>query len=137
MREQLFGPLGSPQYREYIGDVYDSAQHLLNVINDILDIAKAEAGKLELVEDEVDIYSIVAAATRLIQERAQRGEVTIRNRLPPGLPTLEADERKLKQILLNLLTNAVKFTPPGGSIEIAGGLGETGDLLVTVSDSGI
>ncbi|HEX3499763.1 MAG TPA: ATP-binding protein [Stellaceae bacterium] len=137
MREELFGPLGSPQYREYIGDVFDSAQHLLNVINDILDIAKAEAGKLELVEDEVEIYSIVGAATRLIQERAQRGQVAIRIRLPPGLPTLEADERKLKQILLNLLTNAVKFTPPGGTIEVAGGLTDGGDFLVTVTDSGI
>jgi signal transduction histidine kinase len=137
MREELFGPLGSPQYREYIGDVFDSAQHLLNVINDILDIAKAEAGKLELIEDEVEIYSIVGAATRLIQERAQRGQIAIRIRLPPGLPTLEADERKLKQILLNLLTNAVKFTPPGGTIEVAGGLAETGDFLITVKDSGI
>ena len=137
MREELFGPLGSPQYREYIGDVFDSAQHLLNVINDILDIAKAEAGKLELIEDEVDIYSIVGAATRLIQERAQRGQVAIRMRLPPGLPTLEADERKLKQILLNLLTNAVKFTPSGGTIEVAGGLTDSGDFLVTVTDSGI
>jgi signal transduction histidine kinase len=137
MREELFGPLGSPQYREYIGDVFDSAQHLLNVINDILDIAKAEAGKLELFEDEVEIYSIVGAATRLIQERAQRGQVAIRIRLPPGLPTLEADERKLKQILLNLLTNAVKFTPPGGTIEVAGGLTDAGDFLVTVTDSGI
>jgi PAS domain S-box-containing protein len=137
MREELFGPLGSPQYREYIGDVFDSAQHLLNVINDILDIAKAEAGKLELIEDEVEIYSIVGAATRLIQERAQRGQVAIRIRLPPGLPTLDADERKLKQILLNLLTNAVKFTPPAGTIEVAGGLTDTGDFLVTVTDSGI
>jgi PAS domain S-box-containing protein len=137
MREELFGPLGGPQYREYIGDVFDSAQHLLDVINDILDIAKAESGKLELVDDEVEIYSIAAAATRLVQERAHRGEVTIRMQLPPGLPTIEADERKLKQILLNLLTNSVKFTPPGGSIEIAGGLTDTGDFLITVTDSGI
>jgi PAS domain S-box-containing protein len=137
MREELFGPLGGPQYREYIGDVFDSAQHLLQVINDILDIAKAEAGKLELVDDEVEIYNVAAAATRLVQERAQRGEIAIRMRLPPGLPTIEADERKLKQILLNLLTNAVKFTPPGGTIEIAGGLTDNGDFLVTVADSGI
>jgi PAS domain S-box-containing protein len=137
MREELFGPLGGPQYREYIGDVFDSAQHLLEVINDILDIAKAEAGKLELVEDEVEIYSVAAAAMRLVQERAQRGEVAIRMRLPPGLPTIEADERKLKQILLNLLTNSVKFTPPGGTIEIAGRLTDIGDFLITVTDSGI
>ena len=137
MREELFGPLGSAQYHEYIGDVFDSAQHLLKVINDILDIAKAEAGKLDLAEDEVDIYNVVGAATRLIQERAQRGEVAIRMQLPPGLPPLTADERKLKQILLNLLTNAVKFTPPAGAIEIAGGLAENGDFLLTVTDSGI
>ncbi len=137
MREELFGPLGSPQYREYIGDVFDSAQHLLKVINDILDIAKAEAGKLDLVEDDVDIYRVAGAATRLIHERAQRGDVAIRMRLPPGLPALAADERKLKQILLNLLTNAVKFTPPGGAIEVAGRLAETGDFLLTVTDTGI
>jgi len=137
MREELFGPLGSPQYREYIGDVFDSAQHLLKVINDILDIAKAEAGKLDLVEDDVDIYRVVGAATRLVHERAQRGDVAIRMRLPPGLPALAADERKLKQILLNLLTNAVKFTPPGGAIEVAGRLAETGDFLLTVTDTGI
>src|SRR5260221_7827132 len=137
MREELFGPLGSPQYCEYIGDVFDSAQHLLKVINDILDIAKAEAGKLELFEDDVEVYSVVSAATRLIHERAQRGDVAIRMRLPPGLPTLTADERKLKQILLNLLTNAVKFTPPGGTIEIAGRLAENGDFLLTVTDTGI
>jgi PAS domain S-box-containing protein len=137
MREELFGPLGGPQYREYIGDVFDSAQHLLDVINDILDIAKAEAGKLELVEDEVEIYTVAAAATRLVQERAQRGEVAIRMRLPPGLPTIEADERKLKQILLNLVTNSVKFTPPGGTIEIAARLNDAGDFLITVTDSGI
>jgi PAS domain S-box-containing protein len=137
MREELFGPLGSTQYHEYIGDVFDSAQHLLKVINDILDIAKAEAGKLDLAEDEVDIYTVVGAATRLIQERAQRGDVAIRVQLPPGLPTLAADERKLKQILLNLLTNAVKFTPAGGTIAIAGGLADAGDFVLTVTDSGI
>jgi PAS domain S-box-containing protein len=137
MREELFGPLGSTQYREYIGDVFDSAQHLLKVINDILDIAKAEAGKLDLAEDEVDIYTVVGAATRLIQERAQRGDVAIRIQLPPGLPPLAADERKLKQILLNLLTNAVKFTPAGGTIAIVGGLAAEGDFVLTVTDSGI
>ncbi|HZS84592.1 MAG TPA: PAS domain-containing sensor histidine kinase [Stellaceae bacterium] len=137
MREQIFGPIGSPQYLEYVGDVLDSAHHLLEVINDILDIAKAEAGKLELSEDEVDIVAIMRSATRLVQERAQRGEVAIHLRLPDDLPPLLADERKLKQILLNLLTNAVKFTPAGGSIEVTARLDGNGDLLVSVADTGI
>src|SRR6185437_14981446 len=137
MREQIFGPLGSPQYLEYAGDVLDSAHHLLDVINDILDIAKAEAGKLELVEDDVDIANVVAAATRLVQERAQRNQVAIRSRLADGLPLVHADERKLKQILLNLLTNAVKFTPAHGTIEVACDVGPAGDLVLAVSDTGI
>jgi PAS domain S-box-containing protein len=137
MREQIFGPLGSPQYLEYTGDVLDSAHHLLDVINDILDIAKAEAGKLELIEDEVDMVNVVRSATRLIQERAQRGRVTITSKLGEGLPQVLADERKLKQILLNLLTNSVKFTPPDGTIEIAWKLSASGDFLLIVTDTGI
>jgi signal transduction histidine kinase len=137
MREQIFGPLGSPQYLEYTGDVLDSAHHLLEVINDILDIAKAEAGKLELAEDEVDIAHVVAAATRLVQERAQRNGIAIRSALAADLPHVHADERKLKQILLNLLTNAIKFTPPEGIIEVAARLSDAGDFLITVRDTGI
>jgi PAS domain S-box-containing protein len=136
MREQLFGPLGSPQYLEYTGDVLDSAHHLLDVINDILDIAKAEAGKLELAEDVVDIATIVSAATRLVQERAQRNQVALLTDLP-ALPPLHADERKLKQILINLLTNAIKFTPPEGSVTVAARRAEGGELLLTVADTGI
>jgi PAS domain S-box-containing protein len=137
MREQIFGPLGSPQYLEYTGDVLDSAHHLLDVINDILDIAKAEAGKLELIEDEVDMANVVRSATRLVQERAQRGRVTITSKLAEGMPQVHADERKLKQILLNLLTNSVKFTPPSGVIEISSRLSEAGDFLLIVTDTGI
>jgi PAS domain S-box-containing protein len=137
MREQIFGPLGSPQYLEYTGDVLDSAHHLLEVINDILDIAKAEAGKLELIEDEVDMANVVRSATRLIQERAQRSRVTIVSKLTGALPAVHADERKLKQIVLNLLTNSVKFTPPEGLIEIAWRLAPAGDFLLTVRDTGI
>jgi PAS domain S-box-containing protein len=137
MREEIFGPIGSPQYHEYVGDVLDSAHHLLEVINDILDIAKAEAGKLELSEAEFDIAGIVRSATRLVHERAQRGSITIRVRVPDDLPPVHADERKLKQILLNLLTNAVKFTPAGGTIEASARLAENGDMLVSIVDTGI
>jgi PAS domain S-box-containing protein len=137
MREEIFGPIGSPQYHEYVGDVLDSAHHLLQVINDILDIAKAEAGKLDLAEADVEIEAVIRSATRVVQERAQRGEVAITVRVPQGLPRLHADERKLKQILLNLLANSIKFTKPGGAIEVASRLDGNGDLLMIVTDTGI
>ncbi|MBV8888334.1 MAG: PAS-domain containing protein [Alphaproteobacteria bacterium] len=137
MREEIFGPVGSRQYRDYLGDILDSARHLLDVINDILDIAKAEAGKLELDEEEVEITTVIRAATRLVQDRAHRTELTIAINAPAGLPQLYADERKLKQILLNLLTNAIKFTPPGGHIEVGARIDEGGDFLLQVADTGI
>jgi PAS domain S-box-containing protein len=137
MRDEIFGPIGNPQYRAYLDDVLESAQHLLQVINDILDVAKAEAGKLDLAEDEVDLGALARGALRLVEERAQRAELTLRLAVPEDAPRLRADERKLKQVLLNLLANAVKFTPSGGSIEVGARLDVNGDLLVTVADTGI
>ena len=137
MRDEIFGPIGSPQYKEYLADVLDSAQHLLKLINEILDLAKAEAGKLELVEEEVDVGATIRAAVRLMRERAQRGGLEIGVAIDPELPTAYADERKLKQILLNLLSNAVKFTPPGGNIEVSAAVDLSGDLVLAVRDSGV
>jgi PAS domain S-box-containing protein len=137
MRDEIFGPVGSLQYRDYLGDIHASARHLLDVINDILDIAKAEAGKLELDEEEVAIDAVIRAATRLVQERAHRSEQTIMINAPAALPLLYADERKLKQILLNLLTNAIKFTPQGGRIDVIARLDAGGDFVLEVADTGI
>ena len=137
MHDEIFGPIGAPKYREYLGDVLDSARHLLDLINDILDIAKAEAGKLQLDEDTVDLRSVMAAATRLVHERAQRAQLLLEIDSPARLPAIRGDERKLKQILLNLLTNAVKFTPAGGRITVAAAASPDGGLLLTVADTGI
>jgi PAS domain S-box-containing protein len=137
MRDQIFGPIGSPQYREYLGDVLESAHHLLELINDILDLAKAEAGKLELAEEQVDVAAVVRATVRLVRERAQRAGLELSVNAAEGLPIVHADERKLKQILLNLLSNAVKFTGEGGAIAVAAGLDARGDLILSVTDSGI
>jgi signal transduction histidine kinase len=137
MRDEIFGPVGSRQYREYLGDILDSARHLLEVINDILDVAKAEAGKLELDEEEVNVETVIRAVARIMHERAQRTELTIAVNVPADLPRIYADDRKLKQILLNLLGNAIKFTPPGGRIEIIGKLDPSGDFLLQVADTGI
>jgi signal transduction histidine kinase len=137
MMSETLGPIGSPQYRDYAKDIHDSGVHLLEIINDILDLSKAEAGKLDLDEDWVDVQDAVTAACRLIGPRAERAQLSVVQRIPVNLPALWADERKLKQILLNLVSNSVKFTPAGGRIEISAGLEAPNGLSILVQDSGI
>lgn len=132
----VLGPVGNPQYCEYLEDIHQSGTHLLSIINDILDFSKAEASKLELHESEVDVSQVVIALTRLLGPRARDAGLELHDRIPPDLPHLWCDERKLKQMLLNLLTNAVKFTPRGGTIEVDAGCDQTG-LTISVRDTGI
>ncbi len=134
---ETFGPLGAPKYKEYIADIFDSGKHLLGVINDILDMSKIEAGKVELYEKEVEVLQVVESCLALVRDRAASAGVTIECRVPKSLPRLRADERRLKQILLNLLSNAVKFTPSGGRVEVDAGVAEDGGLLLSVTDTGI
>ena len=137
MMSETLGPIGSPQYRDYAKDIHDSGVHLLEIINDILDLSKAEAGKLDLDEDWVDVGEAVTAACRLIGPRAERAQLSVVQRIPMNLPALWADERKLKQILLNLVSNSVKFTPAGGRIEISANLDVPSGLSILVQDTGI
>jgi signal transduction histidine kinase len=137
MMTETLGPIGSPQYRDYAKDIHDSGVHLLEIINDILDLSKAEAGKLELDEDWVDVGDAVTAACRLIGPRAQRAQLSVVERIPANLPPLWADERKLKQILLNLVSNSVKFTPAGGRIEVSACIEPADGLSILVQDTGI
>ena len=137
MRQQMFGPLGSAEYGSYAEDIHTSGQHLLALINDILDVSKAEAGKLELREGLVDVKACIEASMRLVHERAGQGKLALVDASPDDLPALIADERKLKQALLNLLTNSVKFTPEGGSIRIEAEIAPEGDMLIRIADSGI
>jgi signal transduction histidine kinase len=130
------GPIDNPQYREYLEDIHQSGTHLLSIINDILDFSKAEASKLELHESEVDVGQVVIGLTRLLGPRARDAGLVLDDRIPRELPHLWCDERKLKQMLLNLLTNAVKFTPRGGNIEVDASRDETG-LTISVRDTGI
>ena len=125
------------RYREYTGDIHDSAHHLLNIINDILDVSKAEAGKLDLSEDCVDIRNTIASAVRLVRDRAFEANLHLKQTLAEPLPQLLADERKVKQVLLNLLSNAIKFTPQGGDIGISVSIADGGNLAIAVSDTGI
>jgi len=107
IKEELFGPVGNANYTQYIGDILDSAHHLLNIINDILDVSKAEAGKLELAEEPLDLHKVLASTMRLVRGRADEAGVRLETRLADNLPRLYGDDRKLKQVLLNLISNAV------------------------------
>ncbi len=113
IRNELMGPVGGAKYREYANDIYSSGAHLLQVINDILDVAKIEAGKTELHEDILDFGHCADSALRLMEERAAAAGLRLERELPSDLPPLYADQRKVKQILINLLSNSIKFTPPG------------------------
>ncbi len=137
MESELLGPLGNPQYKSYAQDIHASAEHLLNLINDILDASKVEAAGHKLHEAAASPYEICDSAVRLVAERARHAGQTLELRLPPGLPELWADTLKLKQVLLNLLANAVKFTPEGGAIDLTVTLDSSGDFLFLVSDSGV
>jgi PAS domain S-box-containing protein len=137
MESELLGPLGSNQYKSYAADIHESAQHLLTLINDILDVAKIEAGAHELREEEVDPYDIVEAVERLVAERAKKAALTLEISLPENLPRLRADERKLKQVLLNLMSNAVKFTPENGHVSLTARREPDGGFAFVVSDTGI
>ncbi|MEQ9642934.1 MAG: ATP-binding protein [Alphaproteobacteria bacterium] len=137
IRDQLFGSGAADRYQDYAGDIHASATHLLDLLNDILDLSKLEAGKVELHEEPCDIALTVEGALRLVRDRAEQGEVTLAVDGLDGLPPVIVDERRIKQVFLNLLSNAVKFTPQGGRVDIAGALDETGALVVTVVDTGI
>src|SRR5260370_5414885 len=136
MLREVLGSLGNEQYRAYAADIHESGTHLLQIINDILDLSKAEAGKLELYEDVFDLRDTIRSVRQLISARIGEGGLSESIELPADFPLLRADERKTKQVLLNLVTNAAKFTPPGGHIAIAGRCDRTTGLTLTVSDTG-
>ena len=137
MVHEVLGTLGNDQYRAYVADIHESGTHLLQIINDILDLSKAEAGKLEIHEDIFDPRDSIRSVRQLISDRVRQGGLTESVALPADLPLLCADERKTKQVLLNLVSNAVKFTLPGGHIEIAGRYHPETGLTLTVTDTGI
>jgi len=137
MESELLGPLGSAQYRSYAEDIHTSAEHLLNLINDILDISKIEAGSHQLYREEVDAKEMLDSVCRLIQDRCMRAGVTLVRNFESDLPRIFVDERKIKQVLLNLLANATKYTPKGGEIAVTAGRVQGGAFEFTVSDSGV
>ena len=137
IKDQMFGPAGNPQYVDYAKDIYDSGQLLLSLINDILDMSKIEAGKRALSESNLDIDAIAQSVSRLVAARAVEGRVKVSLHIPADFPMLRGEEKALKQILTNLLTNAVKFTAEGGGVTLSAMIDEQGRMKLCVIDSGI
>jgi len=137
MQREAFGPLGDEQYKVYAKDIYDSGSHLLSLICDILDLSKIEAGKMDLSEEEVDVARAVGVCRRIIDVRAEEAGLALQTRLNSDLPRIRIDERAFKQIVLNLMSNAVKFTPPGGRVSVDARVDGAGRFVVEVSDTGI
>jgi signal transduction histidine kinase len=133
--ERMFGDLNDKQ-ADYLKDIHSSGQHLLSLINDILDLSKIEAGRMELEVTEFDVGAALSNAMTLLRERALRHSIALSLVADPQLGTIRADERKFKQVLLNLLTNAVKFTPEGGRVDVHARMTD-GGLEVAVIDTGI
>jgi PAS domain S-box-containing protein len=137
MKEETFGSVGSDKNREYLNDINQSGQHLLELINDILDVSAIEADALELHEENIALSDVFETSARLIRSRAEAGQVIVTPSIDPGVPRIYVDERRTKQILLNLLSNAVKFTPEGGEVSVTALLNDDGSLAVVVADNGI
>ncbi len=137
LRSEAFGSLGHENYKEYSEDVHAAGEHLLQVINDILDVAKIEAGQMELLERDVNIADAVSASFRMLSVRANEAGVSLVSHVPEDLPAIYADETRLKQILVNLVSNAVKFTENGGSVKVRADRLADGDLRISVVDTGI
>lgn len=133
---ELFGPLGSPRYKDYASDVRESGLHLLSLINDILDFSKVDAGHLQLDDESIALKQVIEESIRMVQQQATHQEINISTDIDVDLPMIRIDHRRIRQVLLNLLSNAIKFTPAGGHIVVAAHFdGE--EIFLSVEDTGI
>ena len=137
LRTGLFGPLGDARYQDYAKDIHQSGRHLLDLINDILDISKIEARRADLREADLEIERSVRSCLRMMRQHTEAQDLDIVLDIAQDLPQLHADRRVLKQILLNLLSNATKFTPPGGRIVLSATTVEDGGVRISISDTGV
>jgi two-component system cell cycle sensor histidine kinase PleC len=136
MKGEVFGPLGSPQYIEYAGHIHGSGRHLLGLINDVLDLARIEAGRFVVRAVEINLREAVGEALTQFEVRAAQANIRMKVEIENGLPLLLADERAIRQVLLNLISNAVKFTPGGGTVTVFARRSALGGMEFGVSDSG-
>ncbi|WP_119302553.1 sensor histidine kinase [Dongia deserti] len=137
MKMQMFGPMGHKQYATYADDIHASGNHLLSIINDILDLSKIEAGRYQLHIEAVDLDETFEDCARLVRERAENAGLKLTRAIDPATPQLVADKRAVKQILINLLSNAIKFTPQGGAVTMTAKPAGAGWVALSVTDTGI
>lgn len=135
MRNESFGPHAVPRYKDYAGDINNAGTHLLGLINDVLDLSKAEAGRLDLDETDLSLSDLMDSATRFVSGRAEDGGVALDVTAPENI-VVRGDAQRLRQILLNLVSNAIKFTPHNGRVEVVAGLTGDGALQVAIADTG-
>lgn len=137
MVEERFGPIGNQRYKDYLRDIRASGAHVISLVNDLLDLAKIEAGRMELDFTAVDLNEVARGSTTFLHTQAARERIVLRSSLSPGLPAVVGDERSLRQVMLNILSNAVKFTEPGGQVIISTALTDRGEVALRVRDTGI
>ena len=136
LKQQMFGPLGSERYVGYARDIHESGQHLLGVVNDLLDLSKVEAGRMELAEETLDLLEVMRDCITLVQERAQELGIILKTTVPRNISDLNADGRLVRQMLINLIANAIDFTPRGGWISVSADHDPTGGIVLAVEDTG-
>jgi signal transduction histidine kinase len=136
MEREMFGKIGIPRYIDYVRDIRASAQHLLRLVEDVVDLAKAEARALELEESPIDVAAAVRSVILMQRERAGRGGVQLIPVVPGDFPRLTGDRRRVRQILHNLISNAVRFTARGGRVGISARVDGAGGIVLAVSDTG-
>ena len=136
MSGEVLGPIENPSYKEYVGDIHRSGQHLLNLINEILDLSRIEAGRYELNENALALADIAEDCIGLVQLKARSKNIRITEAFEENLPMVWADEKSMRQVILNLLSNAVKFTPSGGEIQVKLGWTAGGGQYVSIKDNG-
>lgn len=136
LKGELFGPHAVAAYRDYSNDIHSSGQHLLMLINEILDLSRVEAGRYELKEESVSLVNLAQDCRHLLKIRAEKRDIRLVESLEPSLPRIWADERAIRQILLNLLTNAIKFTPQGGQVTLKVGWTNAGGQYIAITDTG-
>ncbi len=134
---ERFGPIGNERYREYLKDMHAASTHLVSLLNDLLDLSKIETGKLDLNFANVNLNDLTQQCVGIMQPQANRARIIIRSSLTPGLPHVVADERSLRQIALNLLSNSIRFTGPGGQVIVSTAVTDTGEAVLRVRDTGV
>ncbi|MDA1100355.1 MAG: ATP-binding protein [Proteobacteria bacterium] len=133
----IFGPLGDDRYRDYLRHINTAGQHLLAVVNDILDVTNIEAGKFELEGEQINLQSLLPAAVDVVKDRADEAHLSLTCHIDEGLPTIMGSEVALRQVILNLLANAILFTPVDGSVDLYARCGDQDDVEVRISDTGV